>query len=133
MPISILMSTIIFMKHLSPVRPKFVPKLKILKIYWNLAHLMLQICQSRFWHQKYFFIKSLPVARPQLIPKWRMLRIYWNLADLIFQICRSQFWCQKGFLLNIYYLPGANWSKINSVQNLLKFDTCSISIMPISI
>ena len=33
MPISILMSKMIFMKYLPPGRPKFVPKLKMLRIY----------------------------------------------------------------------------------------------------
>ena len=32
-PISILMSKIVFIKYLPPVWPKLVPKLKILKIY----------------------------------------------------------------------------------------------------
>ena len=123
------------MKYLPPVRPKMFPKLKIFRIYWNLVHLVLQICQSQFWYQKCFFfsIKYLPTARPQLVPKWTILSVYWNLTALIFQICWLQFWCQKWFLLNIYHLLGPNWSKIKSVQNLLKFDTFNISIMPISI
>ena len=33
MPISILMSKIIFMKYLPPVRPKFISKLKVFRIY----------------------------------------------------------------------------------------------------
>ena len=32
-PIGILMSRIIFIKYLPPVRPKLVPKLKVLRIY----------------------------------------------------------------------------------------------------
>ena len=52
MPISILMSKMIFIKYLPPVGPKLVPKLKVLKIYWNLAHLIFQICRSRFYCQK---------------------------------------------------------------------------------
>ena len=47
MPISILMSKIILMKYLPPVRPKLVPKMKMLRIYRNLPHLIFQICQ--FW------------------------------------------------------------------------------------
>ena len=34
------MSKIIFKKHLSPVRPKLVPKFKMLRIYRNLANLI---------------------------------------------------------------------------------------------
>ena len=29
------MSEVIFMKYLPPVMPKLVPKLKMLRIYWN--------------------------------------------------------------------------------------------------
>ena len=176
MSISILTLKTIFMKYLPPVRPKLILKLKMLRIYWNLAHLIFRTSQSwlwcqrlfllniyhllgRNWSQNYkytefieiwhfhyfryvdlnfnvknvFLIKHLPIARPQLVPRWKMLRIYWNLAELIFQICQSQLWCQKWFLLNIYHLLGPNWSQIKSVQNLLKFDAFSISIIPISI
>ena len=132
-PISILMSKIIFIEHLPPVRPKLVPKVKVLRIYWNLRHSKFQICQCRFWCQKCCFIKYLPIVWPQLVPKWKMLRIYWNSADLLFQTCRSQFWCQGWFLLNIYHRLGPNWSKMKGVQNLLKFDTFNISITSISI
>ena len=48
------MGKINFMKYLPPVRPKLVPKLKALKIYWNIAHLIFQICQTGFWCQIWF-------------------------------------------------------------------------------
>ena len=131
--ISILMSKMIFIKCLPPVRPKLVPELKVPRIYLNLAHSIFEIRQSQFWCEKCFFIKNLPVAWPRLVPNWNTLRIYRNLVELIFQICWSQFWCQKWFLLNIYHLLGQNWSRIKSVQNLLKFDAFNISIMLISI
>ena len=35
--------------------------------------------------------------------------------------------------MKYFQLLGANWSKIKSVQDLLKFDTFNISITPISI
>ena len=76
MPVSILMSKMIFIKCLPRITPNLVPKLKMLRIYWNLAHLNIQ---SQFWSQKLFFIKYLPIARPKLVPKWKMLKIYWNL------------------------------------------------------
>ena len=41
MSISILISKMIFVKYLPPVRPKLVPKLKVPQIYWN-------------WHNWYF-------------------------------------------------------------------------------
>ena len=133
MPISILMSKIIFKKHLPFVRPKLVPKLKKIKIYWSLVHLIFQICRSWFWRQKYFLLNIYQLLCPNWSQNKKMLRIYWNLAEVTFQKCRSQFRCPKSFLLSIYYLLGPNWSKIKSVQNLLKFDTFNISIMPISI
>ena len=82
LPISILMSKIIFVICLPPVRPKLVPKLKTLIIYWNLAHLIFWISRSHFWPQKSFFVKYLPTARPKLVPKWKTLRIYWNLMKI---------------------------------------------------
>ena len=122
--ISILMSKSIFINYLPPVRPKLLPKLNMLIIYWILTHSIFKICQSLFWCQnahltfqiwrsrfkckKWFFIKYIPVARPKLVPKWKTLRIYWNFAELIFQICRFLFWFQKWFLLNIYHVFGPN-------------------------
>ena len=50
-PISILMPKAIFIKYLPPVQPKLVPKLKVLRIYWNLLHSTFQICQSQLWCQ----------------------------------------------------------------------------------
>ena len=76
MPISILMSKIIFKKYLPPVTPKLVPELKMIRIYWNLAHLIFRISRSQFWCQKLIFKKYLPPAKPKLIPKLKVLRIF---------------------------------------------------------
>ena len=84
-----LMSKMIFIKYLSPARPKLVPKSKMLRIYWNLAHLIFRISQSWFWCQKLLFIKYLPIATPKLVPKWKMLRIYWNLIKIFH---KNYFW-----------------------------------------
>ena len=108
MPISILTSKIIFMKYLPPARSKLVPKMKILRIYRNLAHLIFKYPDLKF-DVKVIFIKYLPPIRPTLVPKLRVLRIYWNLVHSIFQICQSRFWCRKCFLSNIYQLLGSNW------------------------
>ena len=48
MLISILMSKIFFMKYLPPVPLISVPKLKMPRIYWNMAYFIFQICQSQF-------------------------------------------------------------------------------------
>ena len=82
MPISILMTKMIFIKSLQPVRPKLFPKLKIFLIYWNLVHLIFRISRSQFWCQKLFFINYWPIAKPKLFPKWKMLRIHWNLIKI---------------------------------------------------
>ena len=88
-PISIQMSKMIFIKYLPPVRPKLVPILKMLRIYWDLAHLIFRISRSCFWCQKLLFIKYLPTARPKLVPKWKKLRIYWNLIKIF---DKNYFW-----------------------------------------
>ena len=46
--ISILMSEMIFMKYLPPVRFKLVQTLKVPRICGNLAHLIFQVCGSLF-------------------------------------------------------------------------------------
>ena len=54
MPISILLSKMIFIKHLKPARSNLVPKLKVLRIYWNLANKIFQNANPCFWCQKLF-------------------------------------------------------------------------------
>ena len=39
-------------------RPKMVPKLKILRIYWNLEDVIFPISRSRFWCQKLFSLDT---------------------------------------------------------------------------
>ena len=53
-PISIQMSKMIFIKYLPPVRPKLVPILKMLRIYWDLAHLIFRISRSCFDVKNYY-------------------------------------------------------------------------------
>ena len=69
MPISILMSKMIFIESLQPVRPKLTPKLKMLRIYWNLAHVIFRISRSRFWCQKLFFYQIFTSCYSQIGPK----------------------------------------------------------------
>ena len=108
-PILILMSKIIFIKYLPPVQPKLVPKLKVLRIYWNLAHSIFQICQSRFWCQKWFLLSIYHLLGPdwfqyekcsELIEIWLKLifdkNSWWKfflilkskLVNLKYQICQ---------------------------------------------
>ena len=48
-------SIILFMKYLPPVRPKMFPKLKTLRIYWNLAQVIFRISQLDFGVKNYFY------------------------------------------------------------------------------
>ena len=53
-----MISKIIFMKYLPPVRPKLVPKLKVLRIYWNFSQLVFQTSRSQSWCQKLFLLDT---------------------------------------------------------------------------
>ena len=112
MPISILMSKIFFLWNIYQL---LGPKLKLLRIYWNLTHLIFQICQSWFWCQKWFLLNIYP-----------LLGSNWNLAHLIFQISWSQFWCQKLFFIK--YLPITRpqlipkWKMLRIYWNLIKIE-----------
>ena len=74
MPISILMTKMIFIEYLPPARPKLVPNLKVPRIYWNgavdISNIPISILKS-----KINFMKYLPPVRPKLTPKLNMLRI----------------------------------------------------------
>ena len=50
------MLKIIFIKYLPPVRPKLVPKLKMLRVFLNLAHLVFQTCGFPFSCEKWFLL-----------------------------------------------------------------------------
>ena len=54
--------------------PKLAQKLKMLRLYWNLARLIFQICQFRFKCKK--TKKYLPPVKPKLVPRLKMLRIF---------------------------------------------------------
>ena len=131
--ISILMSKFIFIKYLPRVRPKLVPKLKVHRIYWNLEHSIFQICAISILISKMFFYKIFTncysLIGPKMINTQNLLRFgQVDISNMLTSILMS-----KWFILNIYYLLGPNWSKIKSVQNLLKFNTFNISITLISI
>ena len=92
-PIGHIMSKINFMKYLPPLRPKLVPKLKMLRVYWNLAHLIFQTCWSRFGCQKVFWLNIQPPVWPRQVPKFIALNLLefgifdtFTLSVLIFKI-----------------------------------------------
>ena len=129
------MSKIIFLKYLPPVRPKLVPNLKMLRIYWILGTFDISNIQIFILMSKIIFIKYVlntyyfheTLVQPKLMPRLKVLRVYWNSAHSIFQIYRSWFWCQKWFLLNICQLQGQINPKIKIV---LKF-MFAISSIPV--
>ena len=67
-----IMSKIIFMEYLPPVRPKLVLKLKMLRIYWNLAHYTFQICQCKLWCRKWFLWNIYQLLCPNWSQKWKI-------------------------------------------------------------
>ena len=109
------MSKIVFITYLPAVRPILVPKLKRLRIYWDLAHLIFQECWSLFYCQKWFLWN----IYQSLCPNWsKMLTIYGDLAYLI-SILRPKL-VQK--------------LKVPRIEiEILKFGTFGISNMSISI
>ena len=158
MPISILMSKMIFIKYLPPVKPKLwrrgVVVLTTAQLHLtkpelrfcagsNPARGMSEIrdgedfCQ---WSQLEVRLQKYTTKtilhhhhHHQLVLKLKMLKIYWNLAYSIFQISRSRFWCLKLFLFNTSTCLAWIGPKIKSAQNLLEFGTFDISYMSISI
>ena len=96
--IAYVISKIIFMKYLPPARPKMVPKLKMLRINWNLVHVIFRISQSRFRCQK-----SLTTCLIQVGPKFKSAQNLLKFGTFDILNTQSQFWFQKWFLLNIFY------------------------------
>ena len=84
-------SKIISMKFLPSVRPKNVPKLKMLGIYWNLTHVLFRISWYWFGCQKLFSLNTYHLLGPNWSQNEKMLRIYWNLIHLIFLLQWSRF------------------------------------------
>ena len=88
MSISILMSKMFFLiKHLPIARPQLVPKWKMFRIYWNLAKLIFQICQSQLWCQKWYLLNIYHL----LGPNWSKIKSIENLTHLVFLLYRTQF------------------------------------------
>ena len=49
------MSKMIFIKYLPPVKPKFITKLKVLRIYRNLEHLYFKYADLNFDFKNNFY------------------------------------------------------------------------------
>ena len=64
MPISISQLKFFFIRYIPPAKHKLVPKLKMLTIYWNLAHLTFWISRSQFWCQKLFWLSTYHLFDP---------------------------------------------------------------------
>ena len=93
--ISHIISKIIFIKYLPLVRPKMVPKSKMLRIYWNLAHVIFWISRSWFWFQKLFLSNIYQLPGPnwsqnqkctEFIEIWKNRNLIKILITIIFDI-----------------------------------------------
>ena len=104
------MWTIVFMKYLPPVISKMVPKLKMFRIYWNLAHLIFQICQSQFWCGKWFLLNIYHL----LGWNWSQSQKYAEFIGIFhiwyFKYADLEFNLKNDFLSNTDQLLGPNWS-----------------------
>ena len=121
----------IFIIYLPSVRTKLVPKLTMLRIYWNLGHLIFQTSRSRL---KIIFIKYLSPLSAQIGLKIKSVQKLLKFGTLIVSNMLTSILTSK--FIFIKYLPPV-WAqtgpKIKSAQNLLKFGTSDFSNMPISI
>ena len=92
MPISIHISKIGFIKYLPADGPKMISKLKMRRIYWNLAYDFLNMSISIFM-SKIIFVKHLPPLSPKFVPKLKSSEFaeiwliwYFNYSDLHFNV-----------------------------------------------
>ena len=90
MLILILMSKMIFMKYLL-LGPNWPLKLKMFRIYWNLAHLIFRISWSRFLCQKLFSLNTYHFFGPnwsenQNCSGFNEIWFWWNIYQLLGQI-----------------------------------------------
>ena len=72
-PISTLMSQIIFIKYLPPVRLQICTKIKSVQTLLKLGTFDVSNMQISILKLKKIFVKYLPPVRPKLIPKLKML------------------------------------------------------------
>ena len=107
------------MKYLPPVWPKMLPKLKMLKIYWNLTHSIFEICQSWFSCQKWFLLNIYHLLDPNWSQNWKCSGFIdiWHIW--YFEYPNLDFDIKNYFLWNIYQLLGSNW-KFDKNWNLVK-------------
>ena len=64
-----IISKTIFKKYLPPVGPKLVPKLTMLRIYWNLTHLIFRVSQCWNFDVKDYFYQIFSICLAQICPK----------------------------------------------------------------
>ena len=126
-----------------------VPKLKMLRIYWNFAHLIFQISRFRFLCQRLFLLNIYHL----LGPNWSQNEKYSEFIKIwhiILNMSISILMSKMLFLSNIYQLLRPNWSQNKKCSEFInvwpswyfkyaglnfdmKIDTFDIFIMPISI
>ena len=102
-PISIWMSKMIFIKYLPPASPILVPKLKMLRNYWNSAYLIFRISQSRFWCQRLFLLNIYHLLGPNWSQNQKYLEFIkiWHIG--YFKYANLGFFVENVFFIK--YLP----------------------------
>ena len=77
----------IFIKYV-PCLAKIGPKWKMLRIYWNLAEFIFQICWSRFRCQKWFLLNIYHLLGQNLSQseKWSE---FWNLEHCVYNLSQE--------------------------------------------
>ena len=117
-------SKIIFMKYLSPVMPKFVPKLKVLRIYWNFSQLVFQTSRSQSWCQKLFLWDITCWA--QIDPKIKNAQDLLKFGKIDISNIPISIFMQKIVFIKCLLPVSPKWSQIGTklVLTLLPRETC---------
>ena len=105
--ISILMSKSIFINYLPTVRPKLLPKLNMLIIYWILTHSIFKICL--FWCQKWFLLNIYQLLGLNWFQNEKRSEFIEILLNWHFKYDDLDLNVKNDFLSNIYQLLGLNW------------------------
>ena len=117
-----IMSKIFFMKYLPAVRPKMVPKLKMLRIYWNLEYLIFDTCDILNIQISILMSKLVLLNTYYLLdPKWSQNKNCSGFIELwcvwYFEYPDLNFDVKKFFFIK--YLPSA-WPKLISKWKMLR-------------
>ena len=99
-----------------------VPKFKMIRIYWNLVHVMFRKSLSWFWCQRLFLLNIYHLLGPNWSQNWKCSEFIeiWHIWYLEYPNLDFDF--KTYFLSNDYQLLDPNWSQKEKCSDLLKFD-----------